>query len=565
MRVSREREGLRVQAIAGTHTVLLGMNLSDRTGCLGFSIHRADLTDGDAHWLRGMKTFASVAPDPPAGSTYSTFEHPVQGFQWGDYGAKPGHTYDYKISAMRGQPGALIPSAPVRLRVRTEVEDDGRHGVWFNRGVAGSQAFAHRFPDFVPGQPLDDRHPAMVWLSRGLGEAFVQFCAEALGVGWELRGAFYEFTWDGGLAALALARERGVDVRVVVHGRDRDTGSVDDDRTAAQAREAVERRGLTDAVIWRTAANKGALLHHKFLVLVHHGVPVAVWTGSTNLTRGGVYGHSNVGHLVRDRILAEQFVQEWARLADNETTADLRAVHEAGNPVAETVPASPDGHVVLSPRSTDSTVLSWYAALFDSAHQSAHITGAFGLNKVFRDTLEQSKEVMRTVLLEKQPPRDQAIPHSDPHVRISTGSHLANSPLEQWADEFLTGFNTHVKYIHTKIILIDPMTRDPTILTGSANYSTASTVTNEEHTLVLRTGRRHVTSRRAMGRVADIYLTEYHRLFMHFVFRAMNQDIELNSGVPQATRSLREDDGWSRQYYVEGSWRALQRRLFSGA
>ncbi len=264
-------------------------------------------------------------------------------------------------------------------------------------------------------------------------------------------------------------------------------------------------------------------------------------------------------------MLAEQFLQEWALLADNETTAELRAVHETGNPVTQSVPSSADGVVVLSPRSTDSTVLSWYAALFDSAQQSAHITGAFGLNKVFRDTLEQPKAVMRNVLLEKQPPRDQAIPHTDPHVRISTGSHLANSPLEQWADEFLTGFNTHVKYIHTKIILIDPMTRDPTILTGSANYSTASTVTNEEHTLVLRTGRRHVTSRRAIGRIADIYLTEYHRLFMHFVFRAMNQDIELNSGVPQATRSLREDDGWSRQYYVDGSWRALQRQLFSGS
>ena len=31
-------------------------------------------------------------------------------------------------------------------------------------------------------------------------------------------------------------------------------------------------------------------------------------------------------------------------------------------------------------------------------------------------------------------------------------------------------------------------------------------------------------SKRAVRRVADIYLTEYHRLFMHFAFRAMAQD-----------------------------------------
>lgn len=95
-----------------------------------------------------------------------------------------------------------------------------------------------------------------MWLSRGLGEAFVQFCAEAIGVGWGLRGAFYGLTWDGGLAALTQARDRGVDVRLVVHGRDRDTGTDDNDRTAAQAREAVERHHLTDNVTWRTAANK---------------------------------------------------------------------------------------------------------------------------------------------------------------------------------------------------------------------------------------------------------------------------------------------------------------------
>lgn len=171
--------------------------------------------------------------------------------------------------------------------------------------------------------------------------------------------------------------------------------------------------------------------------------------------------------------MAEQFAQEWDLLTPaSRATATLRTAHETDNVVAQTVPVAPDGAVVLSPRATDSTVLSWYAALFDSARQSAHITGAFGLNAVFRDTLDVPKDVMRTVLLRTWWPHhaSERIPRTDPNVRVSTGSHLANSPLDQWADEFLTGFNTHVKYVHTKIILIDPMTRDPTIITGSANY-----------------------------------------------------------------------------------------------
>jgi phosphatidylserine/phosphatidylglycerophosphate/cardiolipin synthase-like enzyme len=558
-----------VQAVAGTHTVLLGFDLDDPTGCLGFAIHRTDHTANESRWLRGMKTFESVVPDPPPGSDWPTNEHPVQGFQWGDYAARPGHVYTYAVSAVGGSAAAPVLTATVSLEVRTEVEDDGEHGVWFNRGVAGSQAFARQFAGWVPTSTPDESHPAMVWLSRGLGEALLAFVGEALDGGWSLRGAFYEFTWGRGLEAFAAARDRGVDIRLVVHGRDRDaptgTGPDNTDRTAELARTAVHDHGIDDLVTWREAPALGALHHHKFLVLCHHGVPEAVWTGSTNLTLGAVYGHSNVGHLVRDRAVAARFAAEWDRLETAMPSAALRVAH-AGDPVpARTVPVPGGVGPVFSPVSGTS-LLDWYAAVFDSAASSAHITGAFGLNTVFRDRLRVDRSpVTRTVLLEKVPPPQQAIPRTDDHVRISTGSHLSGDPLQQWATERLTGFNDHVRYIHTKIVLVDPLGPDPTILTGSANYSDASTTTNEENTLVIRAGRTRSASRRAVRRVADIYLTEYHRLFMHFAFRAMTQDIELNTGVTQWSRYLDETGSWTDRYYVADSWRAAQRRLFSGS
>lgn len=571
MRARRSAGGLTVQAIAGTHTVLLGLNLADPAGCLGFGIRRIDHTEGETTWLRGMKTFDAVVADPPPGSDYSTREHPIQDFQWGDYSAKPNHDYSYEVSAMGGAPGALHPLATSTVRVRTEAPDDGVHGVWFNRGVAGSQAFRRRFPDFVPGADLPDSHPAMVWLSRGLGEAFIGYCAEALGPGWGLRGAFYEFTWGAGLAALADARTRGVDVQLVVHGRDRDpAGSAgrdgdDDDRTAEQSHAAAAAHGLdVDGVIhWRTAPNKGALHHHKFLVLTHQGRPVAVWTGSTNLTRGGVFGHSNVGHLIRDRSVAQSFLDEWHQLADGVPTTRLRVVHEQAPP-PQVVPAGAGITAVFSPRATTSTLLDWYAGLFDGGASSAHITGAFGLHQVFRDKLGVVRPLVRTVLLEKVPPRKAAIPRVDQNVRISTGSHLASGRLDQWATEHLSGFNNHVKYIHTKIIMVDPLTDDPTLITGSANYSGASTTTNEENTVVIRPGRTRATSRRAVRRLADIYLTEYHRLFTHFTFRAMTQGVALNEGERRPMAHLDPTDTWTVRYFAPGSWRERQRRLFSG-
>jgi len=66
-----------------------------------------------------------------------------------------------------------------------------------------------------------------------------------------------------------------------------------------------------------------------------------------------------------------------------------------------------------------------------------------------------------------------------------------------------------VQYIHTKFMLVDPLGPDPIVVTGSANFSAASTTDNDENMLVIRGNRR----------VADVYLGEYMRLWNHYAFR----------------------------------------------
>ncbi len=549
--------GLSVRVTAGTSTVLLGWDLVDPTGCLGFGIHRTDHTEDEAYWLRGLKTFPSVVPHPGPGMDFSLRDHPIQGFQWGDYTAKPEHDYTYRVVAWGGGPGVLVPLADVSVDVRSEAEDDGTHGIWFNRGVAGSQAYVKRFGTYTPPVGAGEEHPAFAWLSRGLGEAFTRFAGRASGPEWGLRGAFYEFTWATGLSALTAAKAAGADVSLVVHGRDKDPAGEDKDTTAEDNRAAVTAAGLDDAVVWRTAGNKSALQHNKFLVLTHDGAPVAVWTGSTNLTQGAVFGHLNVGHLVSDPAVATRFLDYWTQLADQQnTTAAMRVWDQAHNPVDTAAPPPAGLTPVLSPRSTRSTLLSWYGDAFDAAVSSAHITGAFGLNKVFRDRLGVDRDVVRTVLLDQKP--DPPIPTTDPDVRLSWGDYLHHVTFEQWAAEDLTNFNTWVKFIHTKIILIDPLTDAPVTLTGSANYSDNSTTDNEENTLIVRSDGTDAGAA-AARRVADIYLTEYQRLFMHFVFR----DWAAAGAAGQSTGALAEDDSWTARYYVPGSWRTRQRATFA--
>jgi hypothetical protein len=55
MRNSVTSNGLTVNAVAGTHVVLLGFDLTDaaRAGCLGFAVQREDVTEHETYWMRG--------------------------------------------------------------------------------------------------------------------------------------------------------------------------------------------------------------------------------------------------------------------------------------------------------------------------------------------------------------------------------------------------------------------------------------------------------------------------------------------------------------------------------
>ena len=112
MRVKQRAGPLSVHATAGTHVVLLGINLREqnRAGLLGFAIERTDHTENERYWLRGFRTFADTEPHLTAGTSVSLREHPLQGFLWSDFTAKPDHRYTYRIVALR-YPAGRIPMA----------------------------------------------------------------------------------------------------------------------------------------------------------------------------------------------------------------------------------------------------------------------------------------------------------------------------------------------------------------------------------------------------------------------------------------------------------------------
>src|SRR5207249_7746685 len=116
--------------------------------------------------------------------------------------------------------------------------------------------------------------------------------------------------------------------------------------------------------------------------------------------------------------------------------------------------------------------------------------------------------------------------------------------LARWAREALTGLNRHAVYVHTKVLLVDPLSADPTAITGSANFSPASTTDNDENMLVIRGD---------LG-VADTYFTEYARMFNHFYARYWAATLNKPGGPDGATHSfLQETDAWQIPYFTVGN------------
>ena len=111
MRDTASSDGLTALAVAGTNVVMLGWDMPAAQiradGVLGFAIGRQRASDLEVRWMRGMKTFASVDPNPAPGVLVSSFDHPFQTFQWADYSVSPGETYTYTIVARTGLPAAL--------------------------------------------------------------------------------------------------------------------------------------------------------------------------------------------------------------------------------------------------------------------------------------------------------------------------------------------------------------------------------------------------------------------------------------------------------------------------
>lgn len=582
---SKTKAGYTIYAVTGTNTVSFAIDFTkaDTTGMLGFSVQRSYPPGEELLYLPGFKIFEEEykkeGNKPNPDMIVSTKDHPVQSFVWDDFTLKPGQRYTYRFCPMTGEPGSLQEGPALDITVETEaLFGDDKHDVFFNRGVASSQAYAREFhnaqPDELVGKEQKD---AFDWLGRDLHTALYKFIGQA-GPGDKLLACYYEFHYQPVLDAFKEAISRGADVEIIIDAKQNgsgEDGDEDEDEDGTKAKEAFPRETNLATIknakipmsrVTKRENNPNFIQHNKFMVYLKGGElsgESAVFTGSVNLSENGIFGHTNVGHWVRgDKNVAEKYVKYWELLkADpgaekrGDRSANTQANKEYKNDVAELTPNVtaadlPKGITcIFSPR-PDKEMLTEYFQMVDDSSMSSAITLAFGVNAELKDLLKDNNasSPITFMVLEKE---DKATKKNQKtfvnltaanNVYEAFGSYIKD-PLYNWVKETnaqqMNMHADHVIYIHSKFMIQDPLGDTPVVATGSANFSAASTVSNDENMILVK----------GDTRVADIYFTEFNRLFNHYYFRSMAQKMD-QGGNAKLSKVLFLDttDGWQKNY-----------------
>ncbi len=556
MRQREKQNGLEVTAVIGTSAVLLSFDMdeSHTIGLLGFAIEREDHTEDEKYYLKGFKYFSETAGEVGEGQLFSTQEHPVQSFMWEDFSVKTKHDYSYTVTPVFGKPKKLEYGKSCTIRFTTPLEDAGDHSVYFNRGVAGSLAYARKFKNKRPGSndmTDEETEEALKWLSKGLKEALIGFINKAKDSTYKLRAAFYEFEYLPVLEAFKAAYEdRDVDVKIIYDSRGEETAN----------KAAIIEAGLPYKILTarKAEASKKYIAHNKFIVLIKDNLPIEVWTGSTNITPKGIFGQCNVGHIIRKKDIAKKYLEYWEYLVKDplNDVLDKQTVQIQSDLIFDQIPQK-SVTAFFSPRETK-TILQTYAEYMKKSNQLICGMFPFSFNMKMKEVITSQTDFLKYIIIDKKD-KNTTLTTNDYDNIIVYGTYLKDG-LYDWLEETHAGFllndkpgNAGTNFIHNKVILIDPLSEDPIVITGSANFSDNSIAGNDENTLVIRGDKD----------VADLYFTEFIRIFNHYYARFITLKMSTENANQENPIHLKTDSKkWVPSFYKKNGLKFKRKKMF---
>jgi len=536
--------------------------------CRGFAIQRRIKRKGkkksEEDFLLNRTGFENEEDPKTNGKTPQvkpSTEWPFQRFSWTDHDAQTGDVVSYRIIPMirndAGKLEQLESQASEWSKDRTLGISTGPFKPFFNRGFVMSQFMARflkekkltlsQFKSLIKDE--DDktiRH----FLSGDLRLALLNELDTALKKGGQVFAALFELSDDELIEALGKLKSNA---NVVLAN-----GSVQKAKgeTAADARRRDENEAARKTLLKKGVDVKvekdnrfispGALGHNKFLVRTDKkGNPISVWTGSTNWAPTGLCTQVNNGILIENPDVAAVYLEQWhaLRKAKSAFPKPFIAANSQPKPVGDDVAGKPRC-VVWFTRTSKGVDLAALQAEVDKAKEGIlflmFMPGAKGLlARVFERSEEPDFYVRGVVSTLPNGLGDE----SEVDVNLVDGKqrtkvHLniiqpqgnkhrfANFAAEVTRSEFLSQVGHAI--IHSKVLVIDPFSKDPVVITGSHNFSSTASQKNDENFIIIKGDRE----------LAEAYSVNIMGAYAHYRWRAF---------VSQTNRpfnGLKDDDKW---------------------
>jgi phosphatidylserine/phosphatidylglycerophosphate/cardiolipin synthase-like enzyme len=272
----------------------------------------------------------------------------------------------------------------------------------------------------------------------------------------------------------------------------------------------------------------GALGHNKFLIRIDkQGKPAVAWTGSTNWAPTGLCTQVNNGLLIEDSEIAQVYLDQWHRLRDAGSLFPKSLVAENSNPkqVGKDTPGTVRSTVWFS-RTSKGVDLDALRKEVQQAREGIlflmFMPGSTGL---FSNVAARSAEpnlYVRGVVSELPNGRgdEDAVDvnlidganHTPLHLDIiqpeGVKHPFANFAAEVTHKQFLGGICHAI--IHSKVVVIDPFSADPVVITGSHNFSASASSKNDENFIIVKGNRP----------LAEAYAVNVLGAYAHYRWRA---------------------------------------------
>ncbi|WP_309608333.1 phospholipase D-like domain-containing protein [Flavobacterium sp.] len=544
MRFRNTQNDLTVTAICGTTCCLLSFHIDVKKtkGLLGFAIEREDKTENEKYFLKGFKYFEETRLTAGNEQLFTTFEQPIQSFLWEDFTVKAKHEYVYSIIPVFGKPKLLKYGKSCSITVNTPSHELAEHEVYFNRGVAGSNAYASKFKNKRPSEMApDEKETALKWLSRGLFEALIGFINSAKDNQYQLRAALYEFEYRPVLEAFKTAFEdRNVDVQIVYDSRGQ----------KEKNEESISLVNLPASILTPRTKNSNYISHNKFIILLKNNVPISVWTGSTNITEKGIFGQCNTGHIIKNENIAQKYFEYWKCLqSDPELTTIKNKAFEIQKELR--FDEIPNGtSVFFSPRKSKD-ILKTYSDFINNSNSLICGMFPFSFNKLIKEAVTKQTDQLKYILIDKEDKNTTLVTDDFDNIIVYGG--YFEEPLFDWLKEKSAGglFKSGTNFIHNKIMLIDPMGENPIVVIGSANFSDNSISNNDENTLIIKGNKD----------LADMYLTEFVRVFNHYYVRQIAKKMtQTNNRNP--LHLFTDSKDWVPTFYKLTTLKGKRKKLY---